>query len=209
MKFSSVYSAAVIGLASATPTPGVASNTPPSSGVTINSISYGGSGCPQGTVGSFISSDHTTYTLIFDSFVASIGGGASTTDSRKNCQINVDLHYPSGYQFSVYTQNYRGYVQLDNGITAVQKANYYFSGSSAQASTQSSFTGPVDKDYLITDTIPFDSVVWSPCGTDGALNINAQVRLDNSKNRNGQGQMTTDSTDGKVEYKLGFQWQRC
>jgi hypothetical protein len=29
--------------------------------VFINSISYGGTGCPQGTVGSFISADRQTY----------------------------------------------------------------------------------------------------------------------------------------------------
>lgn len=28
--------------------------------VTINSIAYGGTGCPQGTVGSFISADRST-----------------------------------------------------------------------------------------------------------------------------------------------------
>lgn len=32
--------------------------------VTITSISYGGTGCPQGTVGSFISADRTTFVIL-------------------------------------------------------------------------------------------------------------------------------------------------
>ncbi len=34
--------------------------------VTINSISYGGTGCPQGSVGSFISADRSTFVFSLD-----------------------------------------------------------------------------------------------------------------------------------------------
>jgi hypothetical protein len=183
--------------------------TPPPGSVTIKSISYGGSGCPQGTVGSFISADRTTYTLIFDSYIAEAGPGKSLTASRKNCQINVDIHYPAGYQYSLYSQNYRGFVNLDAGVRGVQQATFYFSGSAAQASTTTNFAGPANKDYLITDTIPFSSQVLSPCGQDGALNINTQIRVDNSANPSAHGQLTTDSIDGKVELKFGLAWKQC
>jgi len=43
------------------------------SSLTYEQVTYGGSGCPQGTVGSIISEDGTTMTLIFDSYVASMG----------------------------------------------------------------------------------------------------------------------------------------
>lgn len=50
------------------PTLGVGLGVPTTNGtgpdptkVTIQSISYGGTGCPQGTVGSFISTDGTTF----------------------------------------------------------------------------------------------------------------------------------------------------
>jgi hypothetical protein len=39
------------------------STGPNPSQVTINSISYGGTGCPQGSVGSFISADRTTFVI--------------------------------------------------------------------------------------------------------------------------------------------------
>jgi len=204
MKFSTLFGgllgASVVSAQAAVPPPGT---------VTISSISYGGSGCPQGSVGNFISADRTTYTLIFDSYVVETGPGKPITGARKNCQINVNLHYPAGYQYSLYSQNYRGFVKLDPGVRGFQQATFYFSGSAAQASTSTNFQGPASKDYLITDTIPFSSQVQSPCGQEGALNINTQIRLDNSGNPQGSGQMTTDSIDGKVQLKYGLAWKKC
>jgi hypothetical protein len=84
-------------------------------------------------------------TLIFDSYVASMGKGVAITESRKNCQLNIDLLYPSGFQYSVFSADYRGYVALDKGVTGTQKSTYYFSGYTQQSSTQTSFTGPVSK----------------------------------------------------------------
>jgi hypothetical protein len=205
MKLSTSALALFSGIAAAVPT---VQDSPPN-GVTINSINYGGSGCPQGTVSQFISDDRTTFTLIFDQYIANVGPGTNIADARKNCQINVDFHYPGGYQFSIYKQDYRGYVKLDNGVNGLQKSTFYFSGTENQVSTSTNFAGPMDKDYLITDTVPFDSTVWSPCGKDGALNINTQVRVDNSGRSGGQGQLTTDSIDGKVSFVFGMSWRKC
>jgi len=196
---------AVASSSAATSSPSAAPNP---SQVTINSISYGGTGCPQGSVGSFISADRLTFTLIFDSFVASIGPGVPVTSSRTNCQLNINLQYPSGFQYSVLGTDFRGYSYLEAGVTGVQSANYYFSGSSAQAATTTSFKGPLDGDYLISDKIPFTSTIWSPCGASLPLNVNSQVRLTSTK-ANASGLMTQDSIDGKVTFVVGVQWQAC
>jgi hypothetical protein len=174
--------------------------------VYINSISYGGTGCPQNSVGSFISADRQTFTLIFDKMVASIGGGAAVTENRKNCQINMDLQYPSGFQYSILSTQFRGYAYLQSGISGTQQATYYFSGSTAQASTSTNFKGPTDGDYAVSDAIPFTSTIWSPCGAALPLNINTQVRLTGS---GGVGQLTQDSADGSVKFVVGVQWQKC
>jgi len=176
--------------------------------VSIESIAYGGTGCPQGSVGSFISADRTTFTLIFDSFVASIGPGVAVTANRVNCQLNINLKYPSGFQYSILGTQFRGYSKLDKGVTGVQSATYYFSGSSSQAATSSTFKGPADADYEISDQIPFTSTIWSPCGASLPLNINSQVRL-SSTSTTASGLMTEDSIDGKVTFQVGVQWQTC
>jgi hypothetical protein len=66
--------------------------------------------------------------LIFDSYVASIGPGVAATENRKNCQLNIDLQYPGGFQYSVFSTQYRGYAALDANVTGTQKSTYYFTG---------------------------------------------------------------------------------
>jgi hypothetical protein len=66
----------------------------------------------------------------------------------------------------------------------------------------------MDGDYLITDAIPFSSVVWSPCGASLPLNINSQVRL-MSTSPTASGQITDDSIDGHIDFIIGLMWQTC
>lgn len=68
------------------------------------------------------------FTLIFDQYVASIGPGVPVTQNRKNCQLNINMQYPGGFQYSVLSTQYRGYVGLDPGVNALQSATFYFSG---------------------------------------------------------------------------------
>jgi hypothetical protein len=73
-------------------------------------------------------------TLIFDSYVASLGPGISVTENRKNCQLTVDIQYPGGFQYSILSADYRGYAAIEKGITGTLKSTYYFSGQQAQVS---------------------------------------------------------------------------
>ncbi|KAH8591777.1 hypothetical protein B0O99DRAFT_519074, partial [Bisporella sp. PMI_857] len=140
--------------------------------------------------------------------VASIGPGVPITESRKNCQINLNLQYPGGFQYSILSTVYRGYVGIDKGITATQSATYYFSGQSAQTQTSTTFYGPLSKDYAIQDDSTLTSVVWSPCGAPVALNIDSAVLLRSSVS-GASGQITDDSIDGKITFITGVQWQKC
>ena len=179
--------------------------SPDPSEVYVQSISYGGSGCPQGSVGSSFANDRKSFTLIFDSFVASTGPNIPVTEGRKNCQINVNLHIPQGFSFSIGTADYRGYVSLPAGVTGEQKSTYYFQGETTQASAAARFVGPVSKDYLSRDTLGL--VAWMPCSRTVPVNINSQVRLTGPTTA--QAQITTDSIDGKTFHVFGFQYRQC
>jgi hypothetical protein len=100
--------------------------------VKIRGVSYGGTGCPQGTMSSQINSDRTVMTLIFDAYIASIGPGIAVTEQRKNCQLNVDIQYPGGFQYSILSADYRGYSAIQKGVSGTLKSTYYFSGDTAQ-----------------------------------------------------------------------------
>jgi hypothetical protein len=134
MKFSAAVAALLPAIAAALPLDTTSALTPDPTLVHINGVTYGGTGCPQGTVGIAISADKTTMTLIFDSYVASLGPTVAVTENRKNCQLNIDLLYPSGFQYSIFSADYRGYAALDSGVTGTIKSTYYFSGSTSQVS---------------------------------------------------------------------------
>jgi hypothetical protein len=102
--------------------------------VEIVGLAFAGSGCPAGTVSGQLSTDLTTLTLLYAEFVAQAGSGISPSNYRRNCQLNVKLRYPQGWQFSVFKADYRGYAQIPAGDTGTCKATYYFSGDSRQVS---------------------------------------------------------------------------
>ncbi|MCX6128176.1 MAG: DUF4360 domain-containing protein, partial [Proteobacteria bacterium] len=90
----------------------------PAEPVTIKSIKVNGSGCPLGTVSQNISDDKTAFTLTFSEFVAETGPNTAPSLSRKNCVANLTLAVPAGWQYSIGSFYYRGFMDLDQGIRA-------------------------------------------------------------------------------------------
>jgi hypothetical protein len=182
---------------------------PNPSEVFVERINFAGSGCPAGSVAGSISSDAQVFTLLFDSFEASVGPGVPFTEGRKNCQLDVKLHYPQGFSYTLTTVDYRGFGELDAGVTGLQKSTYFFQGDLQQATAATAFNGVMDRDYVLRDVIPMTAVVWSPCGAPRNLQINAEVRVNNGGHPQAQGLLTIDSINGKVAQLYGLQWRRC
>lgn len=177
--------------------------------VRVRSINFAGSGCPAGSVATNVSPDRQAFTLLFDQYVAEVGSGISAREKRKNCTINVDLDFPNGWSYTLFTVDYRGFVDLQRNLVGTQQTSYYFQGSAATARLTSKIVGPVSRDYQIRDTLGVSAEVWSPCGARRALNMNTEVRIDNSRNSRGQGLMTIDSIDGQLKHIYGVKWRRC
>lgn len=94
-KFFLILASAAFALAvpTAIPAAGLDSND-----VYIKSFTYAGSGCKAGSVANATDASKQVLTLLYDSYVASIGPGTTPTDWRKNCDINLDIHYPSKHR---------------------------------------------------------------------------------------------------------------
>jgi hypothetical protein len=209
MKFTATAILSVLAyFATANPIASLETTGPNPADVYVQSITYGGSGCPQGTVATSFSDDRETFTMIFDEFIASMGKNVPITEARKNCQLNLQLQYPGGFQYSILSADYRGYAYLEKGVTGTQQSIYYFSGQTAQADTGTSWKGPMDEDYLLSDTAVSATLVWSPCGALGMLNINSAIKL-TSTNSSASGLLTTDSVDTKFTQEIYIQWQPC
>ena len=105
-------------------------SAPPDDSIHIAGVAFAGSGCPAGTLsGGFL--PDSKLTLNYTTFIAKTGKGYPVDQSRKNCQSNFKIQYPSGWQFSVAKTTYRGYASLPAGVTGIARSTYYFSGSSA------------------------------------------------------------------------------
>ncbi|KAF2404089.1 hypothetical protein EJ06DRAFT_469510 [Trichodelitschia bisporula] len=206
MKFTTIF-ASLAALAAAAPLDGAPSDTPRD--VRINGVNYGGTGCPQGTVSSSLNSERTVMTLIFDVYAATIGPKAkSRSEARRYCQLNLKVQYPGGYQFSVFKVDTRGYADLEGGVTGEILTTYYFSGESKDAKTRLTINGPQHATYRKSDSLKSESMVWSPCGKEGLINIKTEINL-TSRNDNAGGLLTVDSIDAKFEQKFNLQWRSC
>ena len=113
----------------------------------ILGVEYAGTGCPAGSVSSQLGDNATVVNLSFDNYVASAGPGTKPADHRKNCNVNLKLHFPQGYSYTVATTDFRGYVDLDRTCSAQLGADYWFSGEQDQV-------GPAL--FLFPSYVPYD-----------------------------------------------------
>ncbi|RPA89576.1 hypothetical protein L873DRAFT_621952 [Choiromyces venosus 120613-1] len=195
-------------LSVAAPAPTPADDVDPNQ-VYIEALSYAGSGCKAGTAAISKSADARTVTIAFDSYVASIGPGVPFVDRRKNCNLNVKLHYPGGFQYTLYQTDYTGYADLEVGVTATQRSTYWFAGFlNERATLQTTWYGAFVNNYAFRDVIGHDAWVWSPCGASTNLNIDTQLTLANNP-ASASGFITTDTIDHKVKTIFGVRWRRC
>ncbi|PMD64412.1 uncharacterized protein K444DRAFT_555040 [Hyaloscypha bicolor E] len=141
----------------------------------------------------------------FSSFTAEVGATTQPMDARKFCQINLDLHYPQGFQFSVLSTTFRGFVGLDKGVTATLSALYYFSGPNQnQVTTSTMFHGPEFEPYTAVSNVDFTSLVWSPCGANWPLNVQTAVAVVSDNATAHSGFIENDSADGNIKFVAGI-----
>lgn len=183
----------------------VSAESPNPNDISINNVIYNGSGCPAGTVDWYLTDQRTKLNFAYDQFVAETGPEVAAKEQRKNCQINMEITYPAGWSYSVAKVDYFGYADLPEGVSAIQKNLYYFSGQSDQVESALTLNGPYNDDYKHRDTIGVES--WSPCGSKANANLNASVRLVGDRNK--AAVATVDRSQGKVRQVFSLNWRKC
>jgi hypothetical protein len=186
-------------------------DTPPPGRITIDIVTVNGSGCPAGTAAIAVSPDNTAFTVTYSNFMAQVGVGATPTDFRKNCQLNLKVNVPQGFTYGIAQADYRGFASLVRGANGTEKANYYFQGMSQSASITHSYKGPLSDDWQATDKTDVAAIVYSPCGEKRNFNINAELRVNagTSDPKKTTSFMAMDSTDGNIDTIYHFSWKKC
>ncbi|GGO81486.1 DUF4360 domain-containing protein [Wenjunlia tyrosinilytica] len=184
---------------------------PPPDKIVIELATVNGSGCPQDTAAVAVSPDNTAFTVTYSAYLAQVGVGAKPTDFRKNCQLNLIVHVPQGFTYAIAQADYRGFASLEKGATGIQKANYYFQGSSATGEKAHPFKGPLADDWQASDTTEVGALVWAPCGEQRNFNINTELRVNagTSDPQKTTSFMTMDSTDTSVNTIYHMAWKEC
>lgn len=174
----------------------------------IEEIKTGGPGCKSpDTVSTIISDDRKSFLILYDDMQLHNPGGAKV--KSLNCAAGVKLHVPGGWQVALATVNTRGYLFLENKLRARQTSNYFFAGKPIGFYGHSEFKGPYDDFYAFSDEVPFESLVWSACGTSAIFGINTTLNLNAAANPKGEGIFSTDSTDGMFQTLLLWQFRKC
>lgn len=175
-------------------------------GIRLGEPEYGGSGCPGGSASVALSPDQSAISILFDQYVVEAGGTKSF--ARKNCNIAVPVHVPQGYSVAVMAIDYRGFVQLPAGARANLTVNYFLAGQGRGVTSSKRFFGATSQDYLTSDRLGLESIVWSGCGADTILRANTSM-LVNTNSRREQAMATVDSADIEAGLVYHIQWKTC
>lgn len=184
-----------------------AADVPPGK-ITVDVVTVNGSGCPAGTAAVAVSHDNTAFTVTYSDYTAQAGAGSTPTQLRKNCQLNLRVHYPQGFTFGIASADYRGFAHLPRGARGMQLASYYFAGQSSTGKSTHNITGPKSDNWQFTDRTEIGEIVFAPCGMVRHLNVNTEVRA-YSNSANETAFVSMDSTDGSVNTIYQFAWKRC
>ena len=184
---------------------------PPADKIIIDLVTVNGSGCPAGTAAVAVSLDNTAFTVTYSQYMAQVGVGAKPTDIRKNCQLSIQVHVPTGFTYAIAQVDYRGYGHLEAGATGLERANYYFQGTSPTAYAIHNFTGAFDDNWQTTDLVELPAMVWAPCGELRNLNINTELRVaaGTSNPATTTSFLSMDSTDTSINTIYHFAWRQC
>ncbi|EAU80661.2 hypothetical protein CC1G_08268 [Coprinopsis cinerea okayama7 len=154
----------------------------------VTNFSVIGTGCPPGSVYSFLGPDRNAFTVVFNEYYVEVGqdgGGIPAARNRRNCRLSFGV--------DVASADYRGYYQLDDRVAASQNLAYYcrgfqctFVGRLVQSTTRRDFVGPLDgAEYTYHDAFDLLVINNSPCGGETVLNVQSELRVSNSQNVRG------------------------
>jgi hypothetical protein len=182
---------------------------------------YAGNGCTQGTMAAVFAPDNLSFSILFDGFIAELSKDVNKKKDVMNCGVVIPMQIPEGMQLSITRVDYRGFMNLPEGVRGVFRSSYSFNkrernvekGDGANVNLNYQFVGPKTEDYFISSDVLGDGTSGiaetSPCGGNVRLRINSAVKIAGPKGA--EGQITLDSMDGSGSENAVYyvNWQKC
>jgi hypothetical protein len=175
--------------------------------------SYGGTGCPAGTVATTLSADQKTLTILFDSFVARAGGATGLQQHLLNCTIHIPFSVPPGYSAQVVKLDYRGFAHIPAGGAVNFTAALRYTGLNLpntltpQASKSAQMYGPYQSNFELSTIMNGQS--FSPCGQSFTLQADSFLAVGTNQAFE-EVLSSVDSIDAvQMPLKLELRWVQC
>ncbi len=180
--------------------------------IRLGAPGYGGTGCPSGSASVTLSPDQKALSVLFDSYQAEAGNTTGRMVDRKTCNLAIPVHVPQGFSVSIFQVDYRGFNALPQGARSQFNVEYFFNsgagGSGHGVRQTKNFIGPVSQDYLLTDKLAANALIWSPCGSDLNLRVNTSMTTFSNAAME-QAMSTVDSADVSAALVYWISWRRC
>lgn len=181
----------IVAVALATVATTAAHAAPDQNSVFFKDPAIAGSGCKAGTVDYAITPDGQTLSILFDSYSANPG--------NKTCNIAVPVHVPNGYQVSLMTADYRGFVK---GSAELRRS--YFFGGGTGPSLRTPLGSSEGKEYTQRDSLITSSNSYAKCGEDVNLRVNSRIMTNTSRSS-----ISVDSLDLQNGIVFKLQYRPC
>ena len=186
---------------------------PAAASVEIESVGISGQGCPQGSVHPTISPNGAALSILFDRFNGQVEPGTKVV--RVVCDIKLVLRKPLDMTFAFQSADFRGFVNLEAGVRAVQKVRliggFDENGVREANMSQQKWVGPVSENFEISAVQPEEGAQLVGCAkrkNKTQIRLRTVIALHNKKTA-GSGVVMVDSFDSGMLQRYNLQWAKC
>ena len=190
--------------------PGSCPTDLPRDAMSLQSLSYDGSGCPRDTVTTEISPDLQVATVIFSDFIVEKDGRYEKGQRQKFCTITVSILTSPAFLKAGFTLHTEGSFDLEQGAQADQ-ATSYFEASNLQKTVLTSWskTGYQSDDYIQTSNGTISGSGVSLCNKYNqtfTMHCNLRVRPDGGLRNNASGFISLNQLEFKLPDYSDYHW---
>jgi hypothetical protein len=184
-------------------------------GAQISDVRLVGSGCDMSSATVVLSPDLKDLSLFFSQYIVEIGEGSENPLLLKltqECQVQVQLQIPSGWQMAFKGADYRGFISLPAQASAFHRLSILQEGAPIVSMREAALQGPLNNDYYVRSEVKPERITWSSClGGLTSLNLISQIGVSlNPRSRDRSlALMALDSADTSFKQNLSVEWKKC
>ena len=170
--------------------------------VTIQSLSAAGAACPEGTVAITLAPDRRSFSVLFDQ--ALVQSSPTEPLADKICEITIVSKVPAGWKLNLYSNDFRGFSQVEKGSQTFQRTSYYRLTPQRTWKLlrrgKKTFKPGFNNNYSLSHKLPVYQSSLQKC-QDHFETITVQIQLASLSrtNKTGTAELALDSFDGGVQ----------